>query len=85
VANLIDAWKLIHDELKAQRELERKKRDFVKLTHRTLDYQILESIAKAASQLRPGFYTRVTIEGAVIEMGVKEDAKPPARQPDETF
>jgi hypothetical protein len=85
VATFIDAWKLIHDELKARRETEKKRKAFGKLTGKTLDMQMLESIAQEAAKLRPGFYTRVTIEGAVIEMGVKENAKPMPRQENETF
>lgn len=85
MATLIDAWKLVHDELKARRELEEKRKAFARLTGKTIDMQMLESIAQEAAKLRPGFYTRVTIEGAVIEMGVKEGSRPAPRQAGETF
>lgn len=86
MANLIDVWKLIHDELRAQRETEKKRHALAKLTSRNLDIQVIEKIAQEAAKLRPGFYTRVMLaDGAVIEMGIKEGSKPTARQPDEKF
>jgi nitric oxide reductase activation protein len=80
-----EAWALFLDEFKAQRAIDKKRREYVRLTSKNLDYPLLESITKAVAQQAPGFYTRITIEGAVIEFGIKENAKSAARQPDERF
>ena|GEM_PF-1918452 len=86
MAILIDAWKLFHDEFKAQRALDKKRREYVKLTQKNLDYPLLESITKAAAAQQPGFYSVITFaDGARWEFGVREGSKPPARQEGETF
>ncbi len=85
MAVLIDAWKLFRDDFKAQQALKQKQLQFQKITSKNLDYPMIESIAKAAAALRPGFYTEIVIEGAVIRFGVNETARPAPRREGETF
>ena len=86
MAILIDAWKLFTKEFKEQRALESKRRNFDKITQSNLSYPMLETLAQAVAKERPGFYIEVVIQGAVIRMGIAENAtQRPPRVPDETF
>jgi hypothetical protein len=86
VAILIDAWKLFTKEFKEQRALADQRKNFDTITATNLSYPMLETLAKAVAKERPGFYTEVTIQGAVIRMGIAENAaQQPPRVPDERF
>ncbi len=80
----IDAWKLFVEHYKQEKELERKRKQYIKLTKQTLDYPLLESIIKAAAAQNPGFYSTITFtDGTKLELGVK--AKSAGRQDGGTF
>jgi hypothetical protein len=86
MAILKDAWVLFLDEFKSQRALDKKRREYVKLTQKNLDYPLLESITQAAAKQQPGFYSVITFaDGARWEFGVRTGSKASARNPDETF
>ena len=86
MAVLIDAWKLFVDDFKSQHALSKKRKEYVNLTSKTLDYHLIESITRAAAAQKPGYYSVITFaDGARWEFGVREGARPPARQPDEKF
>jgi hypothetical protein len=83
---LIDAWKLFSDEFKSQRALDKKRREYVKLTQANLDYPLIESLTRASAAQRPGFYSVITFaDGARWEFGVREGTREAPRKADETF
>ncbi len=86
MAILKDAWGLFLAEFKAQRALEKKRREYVILTQKNLDYPLIEGITSAVAKQRPGFYSVITFaDGAKWEFGIREGSKPAPRQPDESF
>jgi hypothetical protein len=69
----IDAWKLIRDDWKAQRDLERRRRQFIDLKKSPLSYPVLEAMVAAAVKQNPGFYSELTFaDGSKWEFGVRE-------------
>ena len=74
---LKEAWALISEEFKTQRELEKKRKRFERLTKQTLNYSLLEEIVLAASKQQPGFYSTITFsDGTKWDFGVKEQNAP---------
>lgn len=70
--NLKDTWQLVKETWHAERELERKRREYIDLKKRPLNYPLIESIVKAAAAQNPGFYTIITfVDGTKLELGVK--------------
>ncbi len=69
---VIDAWKLFVDHYRTEKQLERSRKQYIRLTKQTLNYPVLERIVKAAAAQNPGFYATVTFtDGTKLELGVK--------------
>jgi hypothetical protein len=72
-----DILSLILEEYRNQRELEKKRKRFERLTKQTLNYSLIEEIVAAASKQQPGFYSTITFsDGTKWDFGIKERNAP---------
>lgn len=70
---IADAWAVFVDSWKAQRELDRKRKQFIDVSKQPLNYLIIEDCFKAAAKQQPGFYCKITVgQGQTIEFGIHE-------------
>jgi len=61
----LEAWSLLKQEADRERELERRRREYIDLQKRPLNYPLIEALVAAAARQNPGFYSEITFPGNV--------------------
>jgi hypothetical protein len=82
----LEAWALLKQEADRQRELERRRREYIDLQKHPLNYPLIEALVNAAAKQNPGFYSEITFPGNVkVTFGVRDRVPRSAPPHDETF
>jgi len=82
----LEAWSLLKQEADRERELERRRREYIDLQKRPLNYPLIEALVAAAAKQNPGFFSEITFPGGVKwTFGVRGRTQQSAPPHDETF